>query len=174
VKADAGGGGGRAPTACTVPGGYSCRPGCETLCEQTNEQSGCTACPDCAAECCGTTPASPGVTCGGSVCEANLDADDANCGACGNACQSPQKCAGGQCVCLFPKGFLCGSSCVQSNCLCEAAACAADSACSSCIHSKVSAPVGTTVAPCQPDEALTKFSSCVNAKCPNACGVTLP
>jgi hypothetical protein len=158
-----------------MPSAYTCLMGCEDLCNNTNQQSGCTTCPDCSKECCSNSPGGPGVSCDGAACEADLNTDDANCGTCGNACPSSQKCGGGKCQCALPAGFLCSgdNSCLQANCACEAAACAGDPACVLCMHSKISAPVGTTVPPCRDDD-WTKFATCATAKCPKACDVALP
>ncbi len=89
-------------------------------------------------------------------CEANLNTDIANCGACGRACVGTQTCVGGTCTCGAGR-TLCGSTCVNtatdsSNCGVCGHACALSNATSACTASACAITAcGTGFANCDSD-----------------------
>ena len=94
------------------PAGPVCPTG-TICCEYDPESRTCIGgCCDKAAHCC------PGGTAGigsGNTC-ADVLSDPANCGSCGRACPTGQRCSGGVCVSTCPPGqTLCGNACVDTS-----------------------------------------------------------
>jgi len=125
------GSGNGASHRCCASGDQSCGPDpcCasdEECCGDPSNPTGCAKkghCPTCTSECSGDTP-----TCCGTTC-VDLETDEANCGECGNQCQSEETCSNGLCC---PNGQTnCNGTCITSDQCCADQDCTAGGECQS-------------------------------------------
>ena len=142
---------GRQLAGCAGAGELCCAGACvDTNSDPLNCGQCGTVCPvgdceiaTCNAGTCGTSPIDgewhgtcndPRRLCCDGVC-AEIVGDAGNCGACGNACQTGERCQQGQCVCA--SGVACGGACCAAREVCNvsvdpAACCVAESPATTC------------------------------------------